>query len=211
MLESMMLRSVAEMPKLNGRTVLVIDTSGSMMGQISRQSELSRLDAAAALCILAREMCEEVVIYATAGNDRMRKHATMLIPSRRGFALSDYITGREVRAKIGGGGIFLVDCMDYIATQEKDNQVDRVIVFTDEQDCSGNKNPASAKRLGKYNYIMNVASYQNGINSATWETISGFSEKCLDYVREIETISDEKKISPMNWPFPTDGKPEVRA
>lgn len=204
MLESMMLRSVATMPKLNGRTVLVIDTSGSMGGQIGGKSELTRLDAAAALCILAREMCEDVVIYATAGNDGMRKHATMLIPPRHGFALSDYITGHEVRHKIGSGGIFLVDCMDYIAEQEKNNQVDRVIVFTDEQDCSGNKNPASAKRLGKYNYIMNVAAYQNGINSAAWETISGFSEKCLDYVREVEQLNDKPVV---RWPFPVEDRP----
>jgi hypothetical protein len=159
------------------------------MGQtISAKSEISRLDAACSLAILAREICEEVVIYATAGNDGTRKHATMLIPNRRGFALSDYIRSAEVGRKIGGGGIFLVQAMDYIASQEHDNFVDRVIVFTDEQDTGGRGfEPHKAKRLSRdKNYILNVGSYQNGINSAEWETITGFSEAVIDYIQALE-------------------------
>lgn len=201
MLEDMMLRSCEGLEKLPGRTVLVIDTSGSMGAPLSGKSELNRMDAAAALAILAREMCEEVVIYATAGSDGARKHATMLIPPRRGFALSQYITGNEVRRKIGGGGIFLVQVMDYIAEKEKNNTVDRVLVFTDEQDCDYDKNPASAKRPGKFNYIMNIASYQNGINSDKWELISGFSEHCLNYIREVEK-DPNNGVPNINWPFP---------
>ena len=186
MLEDMMFRTLASMPKLKGRTVLVVDTSGSMGSGISDKSEITRMQAAAALAMMAREICEEVAIYATAGNDSGRKHATMRIPAHRGFALSQYITGNEVRAKIGGGGIFMVQVMDYIAEQEKGNKVDRVLVFTDENDVDYGKDPANAKRIGKTNYIMNVAAHQNGINSKAWETISGFSEAVLDYVRAVE-------------------------
>jgi hypothetical protein len=188
MLERMMLASLSTQAKLPGRTVLVVDTSGSMGQTISAKSEISRLDAACSLAILAREICEEVVIYATAGNDGTRKHATMLIPNRRGFALSDYIRSAEVGRRIGGGGIFLVQAMDYIASQEHDNFVDRVIVFTDEQDTGGRGfEPHKAKRLSRdKNYILNVGSYQNGINSAEWETITGFSEAVIDYIQALE-------------------------
>lgn len=191
MLEAMMLRSLATLEKLPGRTVLVVDTSGSMGAPISDKSDITRLDAACALAILAREVCEEVVIYATAGCDGSRKHATMVIPPRRGFALSEYITSREVRSKIGGGGIFFTQTMDYIAGKEQGNTVDRVIVFTDEQDTSMRGRgfePSKAKRLGKegQNYIANVGSYQNGINSGDWLTITGFSESMVDFIRESE-------------------------
>lgn len=188
MLEDMMLRSLAVAPKLPGRTVLVIDTSGSMWSPLSGKSEINRQEAAAALAILAREICEEVVIYATAGNDGMRKHATMLIPNRRGFALSEYIGSSELRGKIGGGGIFTHQVMEYISEKEKANRIDRVIIFTDEQDCDFRSNPGTARTLapaGK-NYIMNVGAYQNGINSGKWETITGFSEAALEYVRMSE-------------------------
>lgn len=188
MLEAMMLKSLQTQAKLPGRTVLVVDTSGSMGAVLSGKSEISRLDAACSLAILAREICENVVIYATAGDDGKRTHATMLIPNRRGFALSDYIRSPEVTRKIGGGGIFLVQTMDYIAKQEQSNTVDRVIVFTDEQDTGGRGfEPHSAKRLSKdKNYILNVGSDRNGINSAQWETVTGFSEAVIDYIQALE-------------------------
>lgn len=194
MLESLMLRCLENAPKLKGRTVLVVDTSGSMGGRLSQKSELNRYAAAAALAILAREVCEDVVIYATAGNDMSRKHATVVLPPRRGFALSDMICSKEgsynneLLIKIGGGGIFLKQCMDYIAKQEEGRTVDRVIVFTDEQDCDHGVNPATAQRLGKTNYIINVGSYQNGINSGQWTTITGFSEAVIDYIAATEAL-----------------------
>lgn len=191
MLEAMMLRSLSTAEKLPGRTVLVVDTSGSMHQQVSDESDINCLDAAGALAILAREVCEEVVIYATAGSDSMRKHATMVIPPRRGFALSEYISSHEVQSKIGGGGIFFTQAMDYIAKQEAGNTIDRVIVFTDEQDTSESGrafDPSKAKRLGKpgQNYIANVGSNRNGVNSNEWLTITGFSESMVDYIRESE-------------------------
>ena len=203
MLENMMFRSLAKAPKLPGRTVLIVDTSGSMHSGISEKSDLNRMDAAAALAMLAREICEEVAIYATAGDDCRRKHATMRIPAHRGFALSNFITGREVTSKIGGGGIFMVQVMDYIAEQEKGNKVDRVLVFTDENDCDHGRDPATAKVLAKgKSYVMNIAAHQNGINSGRYEVISGFSEAVLDYIRAVEepvlTFPDKAV-----WPFPT--------
>lgn len=187
MLEEMMLRSLESHEKIPGRTVLVVDVSGSMGQSISSKNDLNRLDAACALAMLAREVCEEVVIYATAGNDGMRVHATTLVAPRRGFALAEAI--KSSTRVVGGGGIFLIQCMKHIQTAENGNQVDRVIVFTDEQDTGGRGfDPASAARLapkGK-NYILNVGAYQNGINSAEWETVSGFSEASLDYIMALE-------------------------
>lgn len=186
MLEGLMFRCLENHPKLKGRTVLIVDTSGSMSSRLSGKSELSRYEAAAAVAILAREICEEVVIYATAGDDVRRKAATMVIPPRRGFALKDYILGSEVRSKIGYGGIFLKQCKDYVSEKEQGNTVDRVMVFTDEQDCDIGVNPDTAVRIGKYNYIFNIGSHKNGINSGKWETITGFSEAIFDYVQAIE-------------------------
>lgn len=187
MLEEMMFRSTATINKIKGRTILVVDVSGSMHAAISGKSDLNRLDAACALAILAREICEEVVIYATAGDDYSRKHATMLIPPRRGFALADYIKSGDVQAKIGGGGIFLLQCMDYIDSKET-SKPERVIVFTDEQDTGGRGfEPDKAKLLSKdKNYILNVGAYQNGVNSGKWETITGFSEAVFDYIKAVE-------------------------
>jgi hypothetical protein len=134
--------------------------------------------------VVARELCEDATIYATAGDDYAQKHATMLLPARRGFALRDAVN--KAPDKIGGGGIFLVQCMDYIAKQERDPQFDRVIVFTDEQDCDHKLKPDAARRLGKYNYMVNVASYRRGIGYGNWTRIDGWSEAVLDYINAAE-------------------------
>jgi hypothetical protein len=183
-LEEAMFRSCAQLPKLKGRTVLVIDISGSMHGgNVSRKSELTRIEAANALAMLVRETAEDVTVYATAGDDFRRVHATDIVPARRGFALSEAIWA--LNAKLGGGGIFLKQCMDYIAAQET-GKIDRVIVFTDEQDCDQKCRPDLAKAPGVHNYIINVSSEKNGIAYGKWTHITGWSEAIVRYITELE-------------------------
>jgi 60 kDa SS-A/Ro ribonucleoprotein len=187
-LEGLMFRCLTQQPRLTGKTLLVVDVSGSMGGALSSKSDLSRMDSAAALTMLAREVCEEVAIFATAGNDGTRIHATKLLPSRHGFALRDAF--KEAERTLGGGGIFLVQCMEYIYKTAPDAaNADRVIVFTDEQDCDLTLKPADARQLGKRNYLVNVATYQNGIGYGKWVHIDGFSERVLEYIAESEVAN----------------------
>jgi 60 kDa SS-A/Ro ribonucleoprotein len=181
-LEGAMFKCLATQPKLAGKTVLVVDVSGSMQGRLAGNSELDRIDTAAGLAILVREICEDVVVYATAGNDRTRIHATEQVPSRKGLALADAI--RKSAGQLGGGGIFLVQGMDYIVQREK--RADRVIVFTDEQDCDLKLNPAQANAFGQHNYLVNVASFKNGIGYGKWTHIDGWSESVIEYIRALE-------------------------
>lgn len=184
-IEELMFKCLEGKEKFKGKTILVIDTSGSMNATLSSKSDLSRLDAAAALAILIMEVCEYPVVYATAGNDYSYKHATTILPSRRGFALRDLICGSELGNKIGGGGIFLKQCVDYIAEKEN-SEADRIIVITDEQDCSHIKDPNKANTFGKQNYLINIASEKNGIGYGKWHHIDGFSEAVIDYIYQFE-------------------------
>lgn len=183
-LERAMFRSLAGVKKLPGTTVLVIDVSGSMGAMLSGRSTLTRLDTAAALAMLVREVCEDPVIYATAGSDWRRVHKTALIPARRGFALADQVV--RSGCLLGGGGIYLKQAMDYVAKAEK--CPDRVIVLTDEQDCDDRVkgDPADAKTIGGFNYMVNVASARNGIGYGRWTHIDGWSEAVLEYIRVYE-------------------------
>lgn len=180
-LEKAMLRCLEQQPKLPGKTVLIVDVSGSMFGygNISAKSEITRVDAACALAMLIREISEEAVVYATAGNDYTRIHKTQKVPARRGFALLDVIQ-KDMKEKLGGGGIFLKQCMDYVYEEEK--TADRVIVFTDEQDCDKKCNPATANAFGKENYLINISVEKNGIGYGKWVHIDGFSEAVVDFI-----------------------------
>lgn len=185
-IEESMLLAAGNLPKLSGRTVLVVDTSGSMTQSLSAKSELNRLDTAAALAVLIREQCEDPAIYQTAGDDYKRIHATALVPPRRGMALMDIITTDKL--KLGGGGIFLTQVLNYIYNKEKNGIIDRLIVLTDEQDCDLKLKPADANTFGKRNYLINIGSHKNGIAyGKKWDAhIDGFSERVLDFIQEIE-------------------------
>src|SRR4029077_3377767 len=81
-LERAMLASIAEQEKLPGRTVLLVDVSGSMMAALSGRSEMLRTDAAYGLAILLREICEKAMTFTFSDN-------LVEVAPRRGFALRD--------------------------------------------------------------------------------------------------------------------------
>jgi 60 kDa SS-A/Ro ribonucleoprotein len=182
-LETKLFECIANRPKLKGKTVMVVDVSGSMYGSnLSKYSEMDRANVACSLAILVRECSDDSRIYATAGNDCTRIHKTEFVPSRRGFALRAYIYGKC--QPLGGGGIFAHQVIKYIKKLESD--IERIIVITDEQDCDTNNSPLTAPIIGKHNYIINVASNKNGVGYGKWTHIDGFSEAVIDYIYEYE-------------------------
>lgn len=181
------LRCTQQAQKLPGKTVLIVDVSGSMYGggNVSARSDMTRAHVAGALAAIGRVICEDAVLYATAGSDAARIHATEEVPPRKGMALVALFTDSgSLCLKLGGGGIFLTQCMDFVAKAEK--TADRVIVLTDEQDCDHKLTPEKANAFGKHNYLINVASARNGIGYGRWTHIDGWSEAVIDYIRESE-------------------------
>jgi hypothetical protein len=186
-LDEALLANLSQTLKIGGRTVVLLDVSGSMNSRLSAKSELTRMQAAAALSAICMEVFSDVAVYATAGNDSTRVHATNRVPSRRGMALVDAIC--QMWRPLGGGGIFLKQVCAYLSKQEAD--VERMIVVTDEQDCgiAAGDSPLDARPLGRVaNYLINVASYRNGIGYGRWTHIDGFSEAAIRYIREIEMV-----------------------
>ena len=58
---------------------------------------------------------------------------------------------------------------------------DRLIVITDEQ--SHDKLPAPTAA----GYVINVASFKNGVGYGPWMHIDGWSEAVIGYIREFES------------------------
>ena len=169
MLEQMMLRSLESHEPLKGKTVLLIDVSGSMFGtKVSDKSDLDRFDAAAALAVLAREICEDVEIY-TFSNSLVK------VGNSRGFELV-----KALRDSQGHQGTALGSAMNKLHSLTK---YTRCIVFTDEQ--SSDRVPVPQ---GK-GYVINVAGYKKGIDNSAWTTITGMSEAVIDYIQESEKVT----------------------
>ena len=166
-IEPLMLKALASHEKLNGKTVIVVDNSGSMYGSpMSKKSELTRIDAACALAILVREICEDCTVIGF-GSD------ASVIPNRKGFALAD-----AIRKGPGGG----TDTARALRLADR-NEYDRIIVITDEQSHTVIGGPQG---LG---YFINVGTYKNGIGYGPWTHIDGFSESVIEWIREFENVN----------------------
>lgn len=185
LIEKSMLETFGNRPKLTGHTVFILDVSGSMGSAVSARSQFNRMDAGIALCILAQESCERCTIYITGGGWEV--HKTEVVKGRRGFALRDQI--KTMIPNMGGGGIFTAQALDYVATKHKTGDVDRIIVFSDSQDCDRSRK--LPKPFGKTNYIVDVSAHKHGINyKGCWTAeISGWSESFLDYIQAAEGLT----------------------
>lgn len=171
-LETAMFKCLEGQEKLSGKTCIVVDNSGSMYGaKVSKKSEMDRSDAACALAILVREVCEHATVIGFATDAKV-------IAPRRGFALRDAIKkGPE-------GGTNTQHALNLAAKEG----YDRIIVITDEQ----SHQTITAPVAGTKGYFINVASYQNGIGYGPWVHCDGWSEAIVDYIRAYETFKEDR-------------------
>lgn len=169
-IEQMMFRCLEGQEKLEGTTVLLVDISSSMGQLVSSKSDISRRDAAAAIAILLRELCEDVRIYGFAGNCE-------LLPPRRGFAIRESLLHMTVPQWTALG--------EAVRKAEADGPYDRIIAITDEQTMD---RPPRPKGKG---YVINVGTYENGVSYSDWMHIDGWSEAVIDYIREYERFTAE--------------------
>jgi hypothetical protein len=166
-LEQAMTKSIALAP-LAGFTALVIDVSGSMDAALSGRSVLTRIDAAAALAILLREISPQVRVFTF--SDALEE-----VPNVRGFGLLDAIH-RSQPHKATWLGKALTNLRGKVTP-------DRLIVVTDEQAHDG-LIPAWAPRA----YVVNVAPYQPALDTSQgWTRVNGFSERIVDWIRVEES------------------------
>ena len=164
-LEQAMLKSVAGQEKLAGKTVVLVDVSGSMTAPLSQRSEMQRTDAAYGLAVLLREIGERVAVFSFSDS-------LVEVPARRGFALRDAIakSQRHNSTQLGHA----------VTELNRNHGYDHLIVITDEQAHDTVPSPR-----GK-GYVVNVASYKNGVGYGKWTHIDGWSESVVEYIRTME-------------------------
>ena len=164
-IEKAMLSCLSGIEKIGFSTALLVDVSASMQSKISDKSEANRIDVAAGLAIIAREIFSNIDIFSFEVSSKR-------IPNRHGFALRDALpadgTGTNMWTAIRKVG------------EEKHREL--MIVITDEQTQDvGKISDANADLL----VIINVANNQNGVGYGKGSIhISGWSENVLNYVQE---------------------------
>jgi 60 kDa SS-A/Ro ribonucleoprotein len=172
-IETAMLKGIAGFEKLSGSTGLLVDVSGSMDAALARKSETTRIDAAAGLAILLREVADEFEIATFS-------EKCVTLAARRGFALRDAITGSQPHSST-----YLKRALTELRQKRGWEKLDRVIVITDEQSHDGIATAWTPKA-----YVVNVAPYQHGLSYGNgWTHIDGWSDRIVDYIAAIETDS----------------------
>lgn len=156
--------AIKELPILSGKTAVLVDVSGSMDAKLSGKSDMTRADAAATLGSIING---DVRMFSFSNN-------VVEVPPRRGMAGVDALLKSQ-----GHGGTALG-----AAIQAVNDQVphDRLIVITDEQSADRVPDP-----VAKQAYMINIASYQNGVGYSKWTHIDGFSENVIRFIHEVES------------------------
>jgi hypothetical protein len=157
------------LPKLEGRTIVLVDNSGSMYGPtVSAKSELLRADAAQGVAIIARGICDNTRVFAFSD-------ALAEVPAYKGLALAEKINWATSHSSTYlGKAVSMLNAIPY----------DRLIVITDEQSYDPVPNP----RPGAKGYMLNVASTANGVARDSWVRINGWSDAVIRYIIELERI-----------------------
>lgn len=164
-LDNAMQRCLAEIPKLSGRTGILVDVSGSMDVPLSSKSEMHRVDVASGLAVLVSAVCEQPRVFTFSDS-------LIEVPPYAGLALVETIRHSQPHSST-----YLGQAVSLLNSQS----LDRLIVITDEQSHDRVPHPTAPR-----GYVINVASNQRGVGYGPWIHIDGWSERVLDFVREYE-------------------------
>ena len=166
-LDEALCERILEMPRLSGRTLVLVDVSYSMRAPLSKRSDLTRMDAAATL---ASVIHGDLRVFTFS-------YRNVEVAARRGMAGVDAVTTSQEH-----GGTHLGEAVAHANTLPHD----RLIVITDEQSRSPVPNPVVENA-----YMINVASEERGVGYGKWTHIDGFSENVLRFIHEHEALKAE--------------------
>jgi hypothetical protein len=176
--------SVGNLPTFEGRTLIVVDTSGSMDATVSGKSEVSYVDIGTLFgAAMHRAQDGDVVCFGTtAANVPLNKNDSVLANQRK---LSD----RHLRAKLGFG-----TNMSTAFAQVNVKDFDNIVVFSDMQ-----IHDEIRTALRGYNgtvYSVNLASYEAQMARVgdKFYTIGGWADSTLKLMSMLSEGSLVKYI-----------------
>jgi len=164
-LDMALCEAITELPIYSGKTVVLVDVSGSMDWALSSKSDMRRIDAGAALGAIIP------------GDIRLFTFSDKVVevPPRRGMAGVDVIVKSQSH-----NGTNLGAALAWLNTNVA---ADRLIVVTDEQSHDKVDLPKAYAKC----YMINVASSKNGVGYGGWIHIDGFSEGVFRFIHEVES------------------------
>lgn len=193
-LETAIEYSVENLPKLGGKTVIAIDTSGSMDSAISNKSTVQCQDIARLLAVLASKICDEYIVFSF--DTRLQKVT---------FSTKGGIIDTALRIPVQGGGTDLT--LPLAEMIDKSIKADRLIMLSDNEINSGWNYSFRGYLYSRSTHTCQSLAdkYRNTINKDLWvhaidlqgygtqqfiggktNIIAGWSERVLEFISLAE-------------------------
>lgn len=182
-LENAVEASIENMPKLEGTTVIAVDTSGSMGSCISAKSKVRCYEIAMLLGLIANKICDNSIFYTF--DTSIKKYA---------FSSRSGILSSVLHSSHCGGG---TDMYLPFAEMIKNNvNADRIIVLSDNE-CNGGywSKPVQSladeyrRKSGKDIWVHAIDLQGYGtqqFHGKKTNVIAGWSEKVFDFIKLAE-------------------------
>lgn len=185
-LEQALQLSLKNVPVLRGRTLVLIDTSGSMNDSFSRDGSLKRWDAAAmfGLALAIRAESADVVSYSNHWSQFPLQTGGSLLKQLEAFRKGYFFNGGTATAQ---------------AARANYKQHDRVVILTDEQangGYGGNVNDSVPANVPLWNF--NLAGYRAGSTPSGADnrhSIGGLTDHGFKMIELVERGQSGE------WPF----------
>lgn len=187
--------SVRNIPALPGRTLILIDTSGSMGERLSQKSELLRWDAAVSFGLALARRCESAGVVSYSAANGFYGRTDRLTPGRA-WVQFPQIPGESLLSAITrwkNDGYFIGGCTDTLSTirETYSPDVHRVILLTDEQDGGYHTgNPGDYLPADTPLYTWNLAGYAYSNTPTTNRyriTLGGLQDSMFSLIPTIES------------------------
>ncbi|HEX4225834.1 MAG TPA: TROVE domain-containing protein [Pseudonocardiaceae bacterium] len=195
-LEQAITHALANVPAIGGRTLVLVDTSGSMDDPFSKDGTLKRWDAAAIFGIALATRCAnaDVVSFSKATVWRGTAYADSLVfPMRPGESLLRAVERWKSDGYFIGAG---TDTEGAVRKHLKPGWHDRVVILTDEQDAHGDVGQEVPADVALYTW--NLAGYQYGhapSGGHNRHTFGGLTDQAFRMIPLLESGRDG------GWPF----------
>lgn len=194
-LEQAVTHSLANVPTLRGRTLVLVDTSTSMEAGFSKDGTLMRWDAAAVFGIALGSRCEQADVVSFSSARRYVYDPpgsnTKRFPIQRGESLLRSVDRWQSGGYFLGGGTDTVGALrDHFAGH------DRVVILTDEQAERGDVGQALPASVPLYTW--NLAGYRLGhapSGGRNRHTFGGLTDQAFHMVPLLEAGKNA------HWPF----------
>lgn len=179
--------SVASIPVLPGRTLVLVDSSGSMSSAWSANSQVRWYEVAALFGLAVAQRCETVDVVSFSGSTRV-------FPVKSGEALLLGMRRWQQGGFNMGGGT-----ATELAVRSHFRNHDRVVILTDEQaDAHGRANVFAVVPESTPVITFNLAGYKSGhapTGTRTRVTVGGLSDSAFQLLPMLEAHGRGQ------WPF----------